>query len=288
MISILITGSSGQLGRIIKDFSKETQNQYNFIFKSSKELDITDQSQIESYFSNNKIDYCINCAAYTNVDKAEDERKRANLVNHIGVEHIARACHANSTTLIHVSTDFVFNGHKPLAYNETDPTDPQNEYGLSKLLGEKAVKKHCKKHFIIRTSWLYSEYGTNFLKTMLKLSKTRKKISVVADQIGSPTYARDLAEVIVNYIIKSGSNSYGLYHFSNEGVASWYDFAQAIFDENNSVIELSPITTKDYPTKAIRPSFSVLEKSKIKEKFNVEISHWRTSLKKALIYLDNY
>jgi len=282
MTNILVTGGNGQLGNCLKDLSEELSSQYNFIFKSSEELDITDLSSLTSFFELNNLNYCINCAAYTNVDQAEDEIKQANLVNHKGVEYLAQICHANGTTLIHISTDFVFNGNKSLAYNETDLADPQNEYGLSKLLGEKAVKKHCKKHFIIRTSWLYSEYGTNFLITMLKLSKTRKKISVVADQIGSPTYARDLAEVIINHIIKNRSNSYGLYHFSNEGVASWYDFAQAIFDENSSVIELTPITTKDYPTKAVRPSFSVLEKSKIKETFNIEISHWRTSLKKVI------
>ena len=285
MLNILVTGSNGQLARCIKDFVNQ-ESQINFFFKNSTDLDITNSEIVKSFFENQHIDFCINCAAYTAVDKAESDIDAASKVNVLGARNLAIECSRINAKLIHVSTDFVFNGSKSAAYLETDDTNPEGVYGLTKLKGEVEIQKHLQEHFIIRTSWLYSEYGNNFLKTMLRLSNERESLSVVSDQIGTPTYAKDLAEVILK-IIKLNSDNYGLYHFSNEGVASWYDFAQAIFDENQKELKLTPIKTRNYPTPAKRPPFSVLDKEKIKESFEIEIPHWRDSLKKAISNLNN-
>lgn len=285
MVNVLVTGANGQLARNIKDLEKQNLD-LTLIYKNSKDLDVTDMTALNDFFKKNTIDYCVNCAAYTAVDKAENETERALKINELGAKNLAIACFENKSTLIHISTDFVFDGNTNQAYKESDAPKPLGVYGLSKLKGELEVIKHLKKHYIIRTSWLYSEHNSNFMKSMIRLSNNRDELSVVDDQIGTPTYAKDLAEVIIK-IINSLNPKYGVYHFSNEGLASWYDFSKAIFDEINSKIKLSPIKTKDYPTPAERPCFSVLDKSKIKENFNVEIPHWRDSLKKAIINFNN-
>ncbi|MGE5943415.1 MAG: dTDP-4-dehydrorhamnose reductase [Flavobacteriales bacterium] len=280
MISVLVTGSNGQLGKCLRDVSINKSN-IKWIFKSSKELDITDENSIRKTFENNKIDYLINCAAYTAVDKAESEKDKAFLVNAEGVSFLAKVCKEYDTTLIHMSTDFVFDGKKRTPYTEMDIPNPINVYGVSKFKGEQYVQDILKKYYIIRTSWVYSEYGNNFVKTMLKLTNQKNEISVVNDQIGSPTYAGDLANVILN-LITSNTNSYGLYHYSNEGVASWYDFAKAVFEESKIHIELMPIKTQDYQSLAKRPVFSVLDKYKVKNELKTQVPYWKDSLKKAI------
>lgn len=280
MINILVTGGHGQLAKCIKDLEPLNPN-LTIFYKGSQELDITKEKDIITFFENNTIDYCVNCAAYTKVDKAEKNEESAKKTNTLGSKNLAIACSKNNVTLIHISTDFVFDGNKSVAYNETDQTNPLGVYGTSKLDGEQQIEQHLAEHFIIRTSWLYSEHGNNFMKTMINLSKDRDLLSVVVDQIGTPTYASDLASIIIT-IINSKNNQYGLYHYSNQGVASWYDFAKAIFEETNIKIKLLPIKSESYPTPAKRPHFSVLDKTKIKTNFQIEIPHWRDSLKQAL------
>ena len=281
MMNVLVTGSNGQLASCIKDHAKQYDG-LNFIYTDYEELDICNLNDLEEFFkTNQKIDYCINCAAYTAVDKAESEVEKAFEINATGPKNLAQVCSEFDTILIQISTDFVFDGEKTEPYTETDVAKPISVYGASKLEGEEEIKKTLETYFILRTSWLYSEYGTNFMKTMLKLAETRDEISVVSDQIGTPTYAGDLADVILK-IITSNTKSFGLYHYSNEGVASWYDFAKAIFEASNIEIKLNPIKTSAYPTPAKRPLFSVMEKTKIKETLNIEIPFWRESLKKAI------
>lgn len=279
MITVLVTGGNGQLGSCIKVIEDE---HINVIFTDHHELDICDLTQVNLFFqSHNSIDYCINCAAYTAVDLAESDKERAYQINELGAKNLALACKSNHTTLIHISTDFVFDGEKTGTYTELDETNPISVYGGSKLKGEIAIKQILENYFIIRTSWLYSEFGSNFLKTMLKLAEDRTVLNVIADQIGSPTYAPDLAFVI-HKIIKTESVDYGLYHFSNEGVASWYDFAKAIFRIKNSEIRVNAINTTAYPTPAKRPKFSVMDKSKIKNTLKLEIPYWADSLKTCM------
>ena len=219
----------------------------------------------------------INCAAYTAVDKAEDDIELCGLINKNGAANIAMLCQEFDTVMVHISTDFVFAGNSVHLLKETDTADPINVYGLTKLEGEMAVAAVLPAHFIIRTSWLYSEYGGNFVKTMLKLGADRDELNIIADQIGAPTYAIDLAKAIL-VIIESGKTAYGVYHYSNEGVTSWYDFAQGIFDLSNTDVKLFPIPTSKYPARAVRPKFSVMDKTKIKETFGLEIPYWRDSL----------
>lgn len=285
MTNILVTGGEGQLANNVKDLIKDYSN-LNLVFTDLETLDILNAEALEQYFSNQKFQYCINCAAYTAVDNAEKEISIARAVNETGVQNLARACKISDTTLIHISTDFVFDGQQSFPYSEKDTTNPISVYGKTKLNGEKAIQQILKKYFIFRTSWLYSEYNSNFMKTMLFLSKSKKEIGVVADQIGTPTYAKDLANLIIKTIIIQNKN-YGLYHFSNEGVASWYDFAKEIFEYNQIDLKVLPITTKDYPTLAKRPYFSVLDKSKIKTVMDIEIPYWRDSLKTALNNFNN-
>ena len=281
MINVLVTGSNGQLASCIKDRAKQCK-ELHFIYTDYQELDICNLKDVEEFFTTNpKIDYCINCAAYTAVDKAETEVEKAFEINAKGAKNLALVCNAQDAILIHISTDFVFDGNKTEPYTETDVPKPISVYGASKLQGEVEVQKTLKKHFIIRTSWLYSEYGANFMKTMLRLAEIRDEISVVSDQIGTPTYAGDLADVILK-IIRSKTKNFGLYHYSNEGVASWYDFAKAIFEASHSQIKLNPIKTAAYPTPAKRPFYSVLNKSRIKKNLKVETPYWRDSLVKAL------
>tara|TARA_R110000868_G_scaffold82956_10_gene234157 strand:+ start:54316 stop:55182 length:867 start_codon:yes stop_codon:yes gene_type:complete len=277
---ILITGANGQLGLCIKDVSTKHPS-LQFYFKNSTELDITKKVKIDKLFSEIKFDYCINCAAYTAVDKAESDSENAYLVNAEAVKYLAEACEKTGTTLIHISTDFVFDGAKKTPYTEVDQPNPINVYGASKVKGEKHVKEILEKYFIIRTSWVYSEHGNNFVKTMLRLANEKSEINVVNDQIGSPTYAGDLAEIIMK-IISQEIKSYGTYHFSNEGVTNWFDFAKAIFEIKGVHIRVNPIASGAYPTLAIRPCSSLIDKTKIATQLNMEIPYWRIRLKDCL------
>ena len=252
-----------------------------FVFKSSSELDITDFASVHQELTTSEYAYCINCAAYTNVDGAENETDKARLVNISGARNLALTCKESGTVLIHISTDFVFDGYLNVPYREEDIARPIGFYGDTKYKGERAIINNLEEHFILRTSWLYSEHSQNFMKTMIRLGSERKELSVVYDQVGTPTYAKDLGQTILT-IIKAHSIDYGVYHYSNEGVASWYDFAKAIFDGFSIKMELHPILSEEYPTPAERPKYSVLDKSKIKEVFKLEIPHWKESLKLAL------
>jgi dTDP-4-dehydrorhamnose reductase len=284
---VLVTGANGQLGQALQYISSnyldrsikgEQAKQIQFHFCSSSDLDITKKDDIEAIFNTIKPDFCVNAAAYTAVDKAEIEEEKAYLINVIGAKNLAEVCKNFKTTLIHISTDFVFDGNKNTPYIEEDKTNPKGVYGKTKSDGEQEIIKILNEHFIIRTSWLYSQFSNNFMKTMLKLARERNSLSVVNDQIGTPTNAVDLAEVIIKVIL-SNSKNFGIYHFSNEGSASWYDFAKRIFEINKIAIDLKPIPTSEFPTPAKRPRYSVLDKSKIKSEFNILIDSWEESLK---------
>ena len=281
MLNILILGQNGQVGNELKVLS--TSYDYNFFFTDRSSVDICDFSQVKSFIVNNSIDVIVNASAYTSVDKAEDEKALADEVNHKAVENLAVLAKEFSLKLIHISTDYVFDGknHKP--YVEDDEVSPQGVYGSSKLLGEQALEKiNPKNSIIIRTSWVYSSFGNNFVKTMLKLGKERDALTVIFDQVGTPTYARDLAKTILDIIPKITNNNVEIYHYSNEGVLSWYDFAKEIMKMVKLDCQISPIETKDYPTPASRPHYSLLNKAKIKEKFNLEIPYWKDSLESCL------
>jgi dTDP-4-dehydrorhamnose reductase len=281
MTNVLVTGSNGQLASCIKDLEKQYKN-LKLIYTDYQELDICDLNQLNTFFkSNSKIHYCINCAAYTAVDKAETDVDKAYEINAQGAKNLAIVCREFDVVLIHISTDFVFDGQKTAPYNEADIPNPISVYGASKLKGEVEIQKTVKEYFIIRTSWLYSEYGTNFMKTMLRLAETRDEINVVSDQIGTPTYGGDLAKVILT-IINSKSTGFGLYHYSNEGVTSWYDFAKTIFEASNLKIKTNPIKSAAYPTPAKRPAYSVLDKTKIKNTLRTQAPFWSESLQKAV------
>lgn len=285
MINVLVTGSNGQLGRCIKDLAPNNTD-INFIFTDYKELDICNLNEVLAFFkTQKKIDYCINCAAYTAVDNAEADAEKAYQINVFGAENLAKGCLEHEACLIHISTDFVFDGHKTVPYNELDETNPLSVYGETKLKGEKEIIRKLKKFFIIRTSWLYSEHGNNFMKTMLRLSKSKEELSVINDQIGTPTYAGDLADTLIN-IIKTQSDKYGVYHYSNIGAISWYDFAKTIFQESKINMNVKAIKTADYPTLARRPMYSVLDKTKIENELRIIIPHWRDSLKLGLSRLN--
>jgi len=280
MGKILIIGAGGQLGQCLKTVAQR-RGITEVIFPAETNANILDQPGLNLLLATEKPAFVINCAAYTAVDKAEDELELAKAVNETGAANLALACASNQATLVHVSTDFVFEGNVVKLLTENDEAKPINVYGQTKLDGEKAVIALLKEHFIIRTSWLYSEYANNFVKTMLKLGAERDELNIIADQVGTPTYAIDLANAIFD-IIKSGSNQYGLYHYSNEGVTSWFDFAKAIFEISDTSVKANPIPGSAYPTKAIRPAFSVMDKSKIKTTFNVAIPYWRDSLVKCI------
>lgn len=280
MIKVLVTGCNGQLGQSIKAISENFPS-INFEFVNTTQLDITSETQINQLFKNKKFDFVINCAAYTAVDLAEENHDLAFLVNADGAKYLATACSKNNTVLIHISTDFVFDGNKKTPYIETDQPNPINIYGKSKLLGEAYIQKFCPNHFIIRTSWLYSEFGNNFLKTILKLTKVKNEISVVNDQIGSPTYTGDLARFIIFLVLKN-SHNYGIYNYSNIGEVSWYGFALSIIKLGNLNISVVPILSKNYDTKAKRPNYSVLNKEKAIHTFQIKVPHWETSLVLAL------
>lgn len=277
--NILVTGANGQLGSEIKYLSKF--HNINFTFTDIAELDITSMAEIETFFSSQKFDYIINCAAYTAVDKAEEEKEEADLANHIAAKNLAVISSKFKAKLIYISTDFVFDGSSSIPFTEEDKTNPLSVYGKTKLAGEKAVLKHGDGVIIIRTSWLYSSYGNNFVKTMIGLAKKRDSIEIVFDQIGTPTYARDLAEAVLN-IINSQDFLTGVYHYSNEGVASWYDFAKAIVEIAGIKCTIYPIETYQYPTPAKRPAYTILNKAKIKKTYNMKIPYWKTSLEKCI------
>lgn len=276
MTTILVTGANGQLGNELKAISDKYN--FKFLFTTRNELDITNSDSVTKYFDKNKISIVINTAAYTAVDKAESDLENANNANALAVKYLSDACKLHSAKLIHISTDFVFDGSSSIPYTEDMDTNPLNTYGKTKLDGEVfALESDA---IIIRTSWVYSSFGNNFVKTMLRLSETRPELSVIFDQIGTPTYAADLARAIMHICNdKENLNKSGVYHFSNEGVASWYDFALAIFELKNVDCKVKPILTEQYPTPAKRPHFSVLNKNKFKTDFNFEINHWRESLK---------
>lgn len=277
--TVLVTGANGQLGSEVKDLSP-FQN-LGFIFTDIDELDITCIEDVRAFFSSHKIDYVVNCAAYTAVDKAEEEKELADLVNNTAARNLAVISKEFKAKLIHISTDFVFDGSSSIPYTEKDKTNPVSVYGATKLAGEKVVLKYGKEIIIIRTSWLYSSYGNNFVKTMIRLSKKRDSLGIVSDQIGTPTYARDLAETIL-HIINSSHFQSGIYHYSNEGATSWYDFAKAIVEMAGIECNIYPIETSQYPTPAKRPSYSLLNKAKIKSAYKIDISDWKNSLEKCM------
>jgi len=280
--NILVTGAKGQLGSEIKHLSQ--WHDFDFVFTDIEELDITSRDEIKEFFSSQKFHTVINCAAYTAVDKAEEEEKQADLINHRAAENLAETCAEFQSNLIHISTDFVFDGKTFTPYTEEDKPHPVSVYGKTKWQGEKAVLKQTEQVVIIRTSWLYSSFGKNFVKTILKLAQERDSLNVVYDQIGTPTYARDLAKAIFAILVSEDFLP-GLYHYSNEGAASWYDLAQAVVEIKGISCRIHPIETFEYPTPAQRPPYSILNKAKIKKTFSLEIPHWRTSLKSCLSLL---
>ncbi len=281
-MNVLITGSKGQLGQEFSIISQAYSN-FNFFFTSSSELDITNHESVVKYIKQNKINIILNCAAYTAVDKAETEENVARKVNVSGVENLINALPSNGK-MIHFSTDYVFNGENFKPYKETEKVNPIGIYGNTKQEGEKYIIRSKKESIVIRTSWVYSSFGKNFVKTMLKLGEERDELGVVFDQIGTPTYARDLARACLQIITNNIQidELAKVYNYSNEGVASWYDFAKAIMELGNIDCNVKPIETKDFPTLARRPNYSLLNKSKIKKDFEMDIPYWRDSLKECI------
>lgn len=282
-MNVLITGANGQLGLEIADLAPMF-SAYTFFFADKNLLNILDFEEVEQYISKNKIDVIVNCAAYTNVDKAEDEPEMADKVNNMAVRNLGLIAKKHNLKLIHISTDYVFDGNSEIPYNETDATNPKNAYGISKLKGENALLEiNPKNSMIIRTSWLYSEFGSNFVKIMLRLSKEKEQISVVSDQIGSPTYAKDLALAILKIIPKIKSEDLQIYHYANKGQCSWFDFASAIMKIAQQSCKVLPINTSEFKTKTKRPKFSLMNTEKIQQKFNLEIPNWEDSLNKCIL-----
>ena len=284
-MNILITGSNGQLGSEIKDLVTNYKN-FNFFFKDLPELNICKSEELNTFIVDQNINVVINCAAYTAVDKAEKDEHTAQKVNSEGVLNLVNALKKVNGKLIHISTDYVFDGNHSQPYKESDPVSPVGVYGETKRAGELAVLNSNIDALVIRTSWLYSVYGNNFLKTMLKLGHDKDELGVIFDQVGTPTNASDLAKTCMDILLDKNSENRSMngkiYHYSNEGVASWYDFAKAIMKLGSIDCKVRPIETKDYPTPAKRPHYSVLNKGKIKEDFKIEIPHWRESLKECL------
>lgn len=284
-MKILVTGAYGQLGNELKILSAEYP-QWQFLFTDSDTLDITDAFSVQSFFDRNKPGFVINCAAYTAVDKAESDIETAEKVNALAPEILAKASALTGAKLIHVSTDYVFDSLGHLPYTETDPVGPASVYGKTKLEGENRALAANQQTIIIRTSWLYSSFGNNFVKTMLRLGHERSLLNVVFDQVGTPTYAADLASVILFIIAAIEANPEdfvpGVYHYSNEGVASWYDFAKTIFELSEMKIKVNPVRSDQFPTAAKRPAFSVLDKTKIKTTYCAEIPYWKDSLEICL------
>lgn len=290
MTKVLITGAYGQLGSEIKSASPEFSN-LSFIYTDVDSLDITDPLAVEFYINEKNPDFVVNCAAYTAVDRAETDQEISSLINSVAPGLLAMAAAKAGAKMIHISTDYVYGGMSSVPYTEADDVNPLNVYGQTKLDGERACMLHNPESVIIRTSWLYSSYGKNFVKTILRLGKEGNPLKVVFDQTGSPTFAGDLALAILDIINKSVNkpDSFvpGIYNYSNEGVCSWYDFAIAILETSGLNCRVNPVETKDFPTPAVRPRYSVLNKSKIKDIFGIEIPYWRGSLKKCIGQLIN-
>lgn len=288
MAVILITGANGQLGSELTSVSKSYYG-YDFIFTDINELDITDAGQTSDFISKNRPDWIVNCAAYNGVDKAETETGKAMLINSTAVRNISEMIKGSDCRFIHLSTDYVFSGNANVPYDENAVPDPRTSYGRSKLAGEKAALLH-NHSMVIRTAWLYSSYGANFVKTIMSKAKENDSLRVVFDQTGTPTWAADLAAAIMNIISSVIRNQVafnaGIYHYANEGVCSWYDFATAIVEEARMNCKVLPILSKEFNAAAKRPSYSVLDKTKIKENYDLDIPHWRTSLKKCMGQMD--
>lgn len=285
-MNILVTGANGQLGNSIRDVVAATGSEGNrYIFTDVAELDITDAEAVRKMVKDNDVKVIVNCAAYTNVEKAEDDVDFAELLNAGAVRNLAEAACENDATLLHVSTDYVFGGSAGnTPRNEDEPANPTGVYGLTKLHGEEAIKESGVKALIFRTAWLYSEYGKNFVKTMLNLTATKPELKVVFDQCGTPTYARDLAEALVDIIEnEKAAGNEGVYHFSNEGVCSWYDFTKMIAEiAGNSSCDIQPCHSDEFPSKVVRPSYSVLDKTKYKKTFGKNVPYWTDSLKTCI------
>ncbi|QUE30991.1 dTDP-4-dehydrorhamnose reductase [Francisella philomiragia] len=285
-MKVLITGCSGQLGSELKELvsnSKLEIQSYTFIFADSKLLNIIDHEAVKQFIIDNNIRAIVNCAAYTAVDKAEADIDMADKINHLAVANMAMVAKEHGVKLIHVSTDYVFDGESFRPYIESDKTNPQSIYGSTKLAGEEAIQRiNPKGSIIIRTSWVYSYYGNNFVKTMLRLGGERDSLGVIYDQVGTPTYARDLAKAILDILPKIQNSKFKIYNYSNEGVTSWYDFAKEIMSIANIGCQVNPIETVAYPTPAKRPHYSVLNKSKIKSDFGIEIPYWKDSLRDCI------
>ena len=285
--TILVTGSTGQLGQSIKSISPDYPD-YEFVFANRQQLDLSYETSITNFFEHQTFDVIINCAAYTAVDKAESEPELADQINHLAVQKLSKIAKQKNTKLIHISTDYVFNGKQYRPYLETDEVAPHGVYGQTKLSGEQAIKNILENNaIIIRTSWMYSEYGNNFVKTMLKLGQERDSLNVIFDQVGTPTYAKDLARnimsIVQNQEFHQAYFTTNILHFSNEGVCSWYDFAKTTFELANIQCHVNAIETKDYPTPAKRPYYSVLNKDKIKKMYYLVIPYWKDSLKQCVI-----
>jgi dTDP-4-dehydrorhamnose reductase len=284
---ILVTGANGQLGNEIKLISRK-HSDIHFYFTDVDELDITQITHVENFLKENPVDIIINCAAYNAVDKAEEDEESAFMINSIAVKYISQLALKKKIFFIHVSTDYVFDGIKNMPYTESDIVNPLSVYARSKQEGESQIQSTLKRGIIIRTSWLYSEYGNNFVKTIIKFAKDRDALNVVCDQVGTPTYAKDLAEVIFKLIPRTNKiREVEIYHYSNEGVASWYDFAKTIVEISGINCQINPVETKNFPLPAHRPFFSILNKSKIKKFLGIDIPYWRESLKDCLQNINN-
>jgi len=285
MTTILITGSNGQLGNEMQQAAVRFPN-FNYIYTDVAELDICDKGALDAFVKANNVNVIVNCAAYTAVDKAEDDVELCYKINRDAVRNIAEVATENKVKVVHVSTDYVFDGTNYLPYTEDMPVCPATVYGKSKLEGEQALLENCKESVILRTAWLYSSFGNNFVKTMMKLGTERDSLGVIFDQVGTPTYAADLADAIMQ-LISSETFVPGIYHFSDEGVCSWYDFTKTIHRMANITCDVKPIETKDYPARTPRPHFSVLNKGKIKSTYGISIPHWEVSLEKCIGLLHN-
>jgi len=283
--NILVTGANGQLGNEIRRIAAQHENNFRFFFTDVAELDITDLAAIDSFMKENNINYIVNCAAYTAVDKAEDDVELCYKINRDAAANLGKAATGNNAKVIHISTDYVYDGTGSKPYVESDAVNPQSVYGKSKLDGENELMKACPNSVVIRTAWLYSIFGNNFVKTMMRLGKERDTLNVVADQTGTPTNAADLAQAIIHILDFSEANEFkpGVYHYSDEGITTWYDFTLAIHkDAGITTCKVNPITTDQYPAKAARPQYSVLDKTKIKSTFNLSIPKWEESLNNCI------
>lgn len=286
MKKILVIGANGQLGNCIRKNAPDFESNYEFVFTDSQTLDITDENQVNTVFYDHKPDFCINASAYTAVDLAEKEKEKAFAVNADGVAHLAQACADSKSVFIHVSTDYVFDGETNLCYSEDDFTSPIGVYGESKLKGEELALDLNSQTIILRTSWLYSEFNKNFVKTMLNLFSQKDELGIVADQFGQPTNANDLAEAIMN-IIEFSKKTFGVFHFSNYPETTWFEFAKKIAEFSESSVKLNPLTTEQYPTPAKRPKRSTMCLDKIEEIYKIEPKHWENSLEECVEILQN-